>query len=65
MPPVILTLRAIDDEVEPVMYPHYDFAQLLPSAAHRDPEGRRRLRGVSRLEANFARTPKCLAVRLR
>ena len=49
MPPVTLTLRAIDDEVEPGIYTHYDFALLLPPAAHRDPEGRRRLRRTSLL----------------
>ena len=32
------------------VYAHYDFAPLLPPAAHRDPKGRRRLRGVSRLD---------------
>ena len=41
MRPVTLTLRAIDVEVEPGIYTHYDFALLLPPAAHRAPKGRR------------------------
>jgi hypothetical protein len=50
MRPVTLTLRAADVELEPGIYTHYDFALLLPPAAHRDSKGRRRLRGVSRLD---------------
>ena len=48
MPPVTLTLRAIDDEIEPGIYTHYDFALLMLPAAPRDPEGRRRLRRRAR-----------------